>query len=58
MIDLQGLVLGVEGSFDILELESLTDLEPLFQDIDVTFSRDQANEGDLAHTDGDLLTIR
>lgn len=58
VVDLQSLVLGVEGCFDILELESLADFELLFQDVDVPFSRDQANEGDLAHTDRELLAIQ
>ena len=57
VIDLQDLVLGVEDSFDVLELESLTNLELLFQNSDVAFARDPANKGDLTHTDGDLSTI-
>ena len=57
VIDLQGLVPGVESGFDMLELEELTDFEPLSQDVDVPLSRDQTDEGDLAYTDGYLLTV-
>jgi len=58
MIDLQGLMFGVEGRFDVLEFESLTDLKSLFQDVDMTLRKDQADESDLADTDGQLLVIK
>jgi len=57
MMDLQGLPLGVDGRYDVLELEPLADLKPLAQDVDMTLNGHQPNEGHLAHGDGQLLTI-
>ena len=38
MIDLQGLPLGVDGRYNVLELEPLADLEALAQDVDMTLN--------------------
>ena len=54
MIDFQGLPLSVDGSYDVLELEPLADLESLTENVNMSFSGHQANKGHLAHSDGQL----
>jgi hypothetical protein len=56
-MDLQGLPLSVDGRYDVLELESLANLESLTQDVNMASSGHQTNKGHLTHSDGQLLSI-